>query len=118
MVDVKDAQGNVIDKRIDNLIHASSSESDAEREIKLWFKPNDFPPLMRAYATEESDLLLYYHEGKVSDDYVKGAICLVAPGDLAWKSDLDALRLIKAGKESPVPLDAIAAKYLINESRA
>lgn len=117
LVDVKDAAGKVVDTRIDNLIHASSSTADAEREIKLWFKPNDFPPLMRAYAAEESDLLLYYKDGKLASEYSKGAVCLVAPGDIAWKTDLDALRLIKAGKEAAVALDSIAAKYLINESR-
>ena len=41
LVPVKDAAGNVVGQRMDNLIHASANAADAEREIKLWFKPND-----------------------------------------------------------------------------
>ena len=52
---IKDAEGNVIGERMDNLIHASASNSEAEREIKLWFKPNDIPPSMHAYPTEASN---------------------------------------------------------------
>ncbi len=46
LVPVKDAAGNVVGERMDNLIHASATPPEAEREIKLWFKPNDIPPLM------------------------------------------------------------------------
>ena len=45
LVPVKDAKGNIIDDRIDNLIHASATTAEAEREIKLWFVPHDFPSL-------------------------------------------------------------------------
>ena len=37
----------MVGERMDNLIHASATPAEAEREIKLWFKPNDIPPLMR-----------------------------------------------------------------------
>ena len=52
MVPIKDAAGHVISERMDNLIHASATHADAEREIKLWFEPCDIPPLMRAYPTD------------------------------------------------------------------
>ncbi len=52
---VKDATGTVLDERMDNLIHASANAADAEREIKLWFRPGDLPPAMRVYATEASN---------------------------------------------------------------
>ena len=45
--------------RMDNLIHASANDSDAEREIKLWFKPNDIPPFMHAYTTGDKQGLLF-----------------------------------------------------------
>ncbi len=49
---VKDAAGKVLDERMDNLIHASANRADAEREIKLWFKPSDLPPAMRDYDAQ------------------------------------------------------------------
>ena len=39
---LKDAEGNDIGERMDNLIHASAANDEAEREIKLWFRPGDF----------------------------------------------------------------------------
>lgn len=41
LVPIYDAAGTVIGERMDNLIHASANAGDAEREIKLWFKPKD-----------------------------------------------------------------------------
>jgi nucleoside-diphosphate kinase len=52
VVPIKDAAGRVISERLDNVIHTSATRADAEREIKLWFKPCDIPPLMRAYPTD------------------------------------------------------------------
>ena len=114
VVPIKDASGDVIGERMDNLIHASATSSDAEREIKLWFKPNDIPPLMRAYPTEVSKDHYYFKEGKLYTTYEPDSICLIAPGDLAWKSDMDALRLLSQGSPAPVSLESVVAKYLIN----
>ena len=99
---------------MDNLIHASATSSEAEREIKLWFKPNDIPPLMRAYPTEVSKDHYYFKEGKLYTTYEPDSVCLIAPGDLAWKSDMDALRLLSQGSPAPVSLESVVAKYLIN----
>ena len=112
---VKDASGKVLDERMDNLIHASANAPDAEREIKLWFKPSDLPPAMRVYATEASDGHFYYNGGKLFTTHEQGSVCLLAPGNVAWKTDLEALRLLADGKQTPVALEAVAAKYLINE---
>ncbi|HDP24296.1 MAG TPA: nucleoside-diphosphate kinase, partial [Deltaproteobacteria bacterium] len=49
VVPIKDANGKEIGDRVENLIHASANPEDAEREIKLWFKPTDIPPEMRGY---------------------------------------------------------------------
>ena len=39
---IRGAYGRITTKGVfENVIHASSSTSDAEREIKLWFKPNE-----------------------------------------------------------------------------
>jgi nucleoside-diphosphate kinase len=115
IVPLKDAAGTVIGDRIDNLIHASANEADAEREIKLWFKPNDIPPAMRAYPAEKCEEHYYVNKGELSLTYTQGSDCLLAPGDSAWTTDIEALRLLHKGKPAPCTLEAIAAKYLINE---
>jgi nucleoside-diphosphate kinase len=107
--------GNVIGERMDNLIHASATESDAEREIKIWFKPSDIPPFMRAYPTETSAEHYYFQDGKLYRSHEPDSVCLLAPGDVVWKSDLEALRLQYEGLPAPCSLAAVAAKYLINE---
>ena len=117
VVQIKDKSGNIVGDRLDNLIHASATEEEAEREIKLWFKPRDIPPAMRAYATEESRDHYYINGGRLAINYTPGSICVLAPGDVAWKSDLTALRLLLKGAASPCPLEAVVAKYLINDQR-
>jgi len=115
VVPVKDDSGATVGERMDNLVHASASDPEAEREIKLWFKPNDIMPYMRAYATEACDCHYYFKSGKLFTHHEPGSRCLLAPGDTAWKSDMVALRLIARGEEAAVSLDCVAAKYLINE---
>jgi nucleoside-diphosphate kinase len=115
VVPLKDGSGKLVGERMDNLIHASANAADAEREIKLWFKPNDIPPMMRLYATEVSDAHYYFASGKLTTSYQPGSICLLAAGDVGWKSDLEALSALQSGKEAACPLAAVAAKYLINE---
>lgn len=110
VVPLTDAAGKVVGERMDNLIHASANKDDAEKEIKLWFRPNDMPPLMRTYATEASDQFYYFKNGRLIKDHEPDSVCLFAPGDIAWKSDLDILRQKGAGS-----LESVAAKYLINE---
>ncbi|MGI6524873.1 MAG: nucleoside-diphosphate kinase [Bdellovibrionota bacterium] len=115
VVPLKDEAGNSIGDRMDNLIHASANTADAEREIKLWFKPNDVQPAMRQYATKTAEDLYYYNNGKLTQKWEKGSTCLVAAGDTVWASDLAALEAIIAGKTPTTPLESIAAKYMINE---
>jgi nucleoside-diphosphate kinase len=112
---IKDKDGKVLGERMDNLIHASANAADAEREIKLWFRPNDIPPAMHPYPTEHSKAHYYYKDGKLFDAYDAGRLCVVAPGDLTWKTDLDALALLLKGQPSQVPVESIVAKYMINE---
>jgi nucleoside-diphosphate kinase len=114
LVPLKDAAGNEIGERMDNLIHASATSSEAEREIKLWFKPNDIPPLMHSYPVEVSKDHFYYKDGKLYVTYEPDSICLIAPGDVAWQSDLDTLRLFYQGLPAPCSLESVIAKYLIN----
>lgn len=115
VVPLKDAAGNDIGERMDNLIHASATDGEAERETKLWFKPGDFPPFMRAYPTEvnEEDHF-YFKGGKLYVTHESGSVCLIAPGDVVWKSDLDTLRLLRQSLPAPFSLETVAAKYLIN----
>jgi len=114
IVQIKDASGNVIGTRMDNLIHTSATTAEAEREIKLWFVPHDIPPLMRIYPTETCSSHFYYLDGHLCDSYEQGSMLLVAPGDLVWKSDLEILKNIKAGQQGQGTLNAVVAKYLIN----
>lgn len=117
VVPLKDDKGNVVGERMDNLIHASATDSEAEREIKLWFKPNDIPPLMHGYETEVSDAYYYFKEGRLYTAHEPGSVCFLALGDVAWRSDLEALRLIAKGLKAPCSLETVVAKYLINDKR-
>ncbi|MHB9026973.1 MAG: nucleoside-diphosphate kinase [Armatimonadota bacterium] len=106
--------GEEVGDRWDNLIHASATDDEAEREIKLWFKPNDIPPSMRSYPTRQSEGHIYYRDNKLSTTHKLGSICLIAPGDVGWTSDLDALQAILQGEHPAVPLNTVIAKYLVN----
>jgi nucleoside-diphosphate kinase len=117
LVPLKDATGKVIGDRIDNLIHASANAVEAEREIKLWFKPSDIPPLMHIYPIEVNEDHYYFKDNKLYRNHEPGSVCLLAPGDYVWKSDIEALQLIQNQQPSPCNLEMVAAKYLINEKR-
>jgi len=117
IVPLKNEAGNVVAQRIENLIHASATPEEAEREIKLWFKPNGIPPLMRSYPTDICDAHYYFKDGALLTTYEPGSTCLLAPGKAAWTSDLEALRLLSQGQEPPCNLETVAAKYLINETQ-
>jgi nucleoside-diphosphate kinase len=114
VVPVKDASGALIGDRMDNLIHASAAPDEAEREIKLWFEPRDIAPYMRAYPTTTCDAYFYYRDGALLLEHAPGSICLLAPGQKVWVSDLAALRALTQGQPASTPLDSVAAKYLIN----
>jgi nucleoside-diphosphate kinase len=117
VVPIKDAAGNDLGQRMDNLIHASAAAGDAEREIKLWFKPSDIPPAMQPYPTAISDEHYYFKRSKLFTTHVPDSVCLIAPGDIVWKSDLETLRLLSQDQPAPWPVETVAAKYLINEQR-
>jgi nucleoside-diphosphate kinase len=100
---------------MDNLIHTSATPADAEREIKLWFLPQDIPPLMRAYPTEICQSHYYYKDGRLYSTYEPQSLFLLAPGDVAWKTDLDILRSCAQNNEpAQGRLNTVVAKYLIN----
>lgn len=115
VVTLTDLSGNVVGRRIENLIHASATVEEAEREIKLWFKPNDIPPAMRGYPTEVCDAHYYFKDGTLLTTYEPGSTCLLAPGKAAWSSDLETLRDLSEGREATCSLKSVAAKYLMNE---
>lgn len=117
VVPILNEEGKVIADRLDNLIHASANESDAEREIKLWFKPNEIPPRMRVYETAISDSFYYFKDGKLLLQREENSICILAPEDMAWKTDLEILENVAAGKPAADSLESVVAKYLINEDR-
>ena len=116
VVPIKDGAGHVISERMDNLIHASATHADAEREIKLWFKPCDIPPLMRAYPTDVCEEHYYLRRGDLCDTYELGSFCLLAPGDVVWHSDLEILRLWSQNAPAAPNLNVVTAKYLINRN--
>jgi nucleoside-diphosphate kinase len=114
IVPLKDVDGKIIGDRMDNLIHASATDSDAEREIKLWFRPTDIPPSMRAYPTEINEEYVYFKNSSLCMTHEPESACLLAPGDIAWKSDLETIRLLYKKDPAPFSLEYVAAKYLIN----
>ncbi len=115
LVPLKDDQGNDVGERMDNLIHASATPDEAEREIKLWFKPGDIPPAMHAYPVDTCQDFYYLKDNNLTMTHEPGSICFLAPGNTAWKSDLEALSNLKDGKEASCSLEAVVAKHLINE---
>jgi nucleoside-diphosphate kinase len=116
VVEIKDAAGNVIGSRMDNLIHTSATHPEAEREIKLWFLPNDIPPMMRAYPVETCPTHYYYKDGRLYDTYEKDSVFLLAPGDVVWKTDLEILQACARNDTTKGRLNTVVAKYLINRS--
>jgi nucleoside-diphosphate kinase len=116
VVPIKEANGNIIGSRMDNLIHTSATFADAEREIKLWFLPHDIPPLMRAYPTEVCHTHYYYKDGRLYDIYEPDSLFLLAPGDVAWKTDLEILRTYAGNEPAKGRLNTVVAKYLINRN--
>jgi len=114
VVPIKDAAGSVVAERLDNLVHGSASREEAEREIKLWFRPNDIMPYMRSYATEVCEEHYYFQDGGLTTTHEPGSTCVLAPGDLAWTSDLETLARIISGAPAPGTLGEVVAKYLIN----
>lgn len=117
LVSIKDDSGNVVDDRMDNLIHASANHDDAEREIKLWFLPADIPPFMQVYRTEVNKDFYYFKGDTLVREYEPDSICFLAPGDRAWASDLEVLRRISQGGTAAASLESVVAKYLINDMR-
>ena len=106
---------NMDGERIDNLIHASANSSDAEHEIKLWFRPSDIPPNMHEYPTQRCKRHVYYKKGKILSEYESDSICLMTPGEITWLSDMAAIEAIQNGEKTTCRLEAVVAKYLINE---
>jgi nucleoside-diphosphate kinase len=117
VVPLKDAEGNVIGERMDNLIHASATDEEAEREIKLWFKPNDIPPSLHTYPVELSDDYYYVKNGRLIADHEPGSVCFISPGKVVWTSDIEVLRLLAKGQQAAYNLEAVVAKYLINREQ-
>jgi nucleoside-diphosphate kinase len=117
IVPLKDAGGKPAGERMDNLVHASATVAEAEREIKIWFRPNDIMPYMHAYPTALCEEHYYYQNGKLFSRHEPGSTCVLAPGDMPWASDLDALQRIARGEPASCTLDAVVAKYLINTAR-
>lgn len=115
VVPLRNERGEEVGQRMDNLIHASATPEDAEREIKLWFKPNEIPPHMRIYPVRRCEEHFYYKDDQLFTEYIPGSVCLLAPGDVAWATDIQALKMILQGKTPDVPLRTVAAKYLTNE---
>jgi len=114
VVPIKDSEGRIISERLDNLIHASATPEEAEREIKLWFTPTDIMPFMRIYPTEYAQQHYYLSAAGLTTSPTPGSRCVIAAGHLVWQSDLEVLHLWRQGKPTPISLDAVIAKYLIN----
>jgi nucleoside-diphosphate kinase len=116
VVPIRDADRQVVGERLDNLVHASANHADAEREIKLWFRPCDIVPRMRAYPAERCEEHYYYTTtGKIATTAEPESRCFLAPGSLVWSSDMEAVRRLSRGEPCAISAEAVVAKYFINE---
>lgn len=105
---------------IDNAVHASENTLEAEREIKLWFEPGDFPEQHRFFEYVESEEHFYcmkdsgdggYHILSTRKPESRG---IIAPGALVWETDYSNLLIYRDQGDSPsLPLNSIIAKYLV-----
>ncbi|MFH0925321.1 MAG: nucleoside-diphosphate kinase [bacterium] len=111
------------EEMIENAVHASGTVEEAEREIKLWFEPGDFPKQNRLFPYLESEGYFYLLANnkdessyQILSSYVKGSQCVVAPGSLVWKSDYNDLIAYRdnRGNNAVQPLSHIVAKYTTN----
>jgi hypothetical protein len=69
---------------------------------------------MHPYPTEVSRDHYYFKDNKLYGTYEPDSVGFIAPGDVAWKSDLDTLRLLNQGSTAPCSFASVVAKYLIN----
>ncbi len=114
VVPILDESGRMVGDRMDNLVHASATVEEAEREIKLWFKPTDIPPHKRSFPATRSSEHFYYRDGKLTKSFEPGNLCVLAPGDAAWETDLEALHAIINQQPAKQSLESVVAKYLLN----
>jgi len=114
VVPVKDAAGAVIGERMDNLVHGSANAADAEREVKLWFKPCDIMPYMRAYPNRTVRGTLLPDRRPPDHDPPKDQRHRVGRGRRRWKSGPRRPSRHRRGQALGCSLDAVVAKYLIN----
>lgn len=105
---------------IDNAVHASENEVEAEREIKLWFEPGDFPRQHRFFEYVESEEFFYFSEksgggaSRLLNAREPGSKCIIAPGTLVWETDYENLLIYRDKNGSPsIPLNSIIAKYIL-----
>lgn len=116
IVPVRNAEGVVVSDRMDNLVHASANHDDAEREIKLWFQPCDIVASMRAYAVARCDDHYYYTtDGRIVTAPEPESRAFLAPGNLVWSSDLEALARLARGQPARCSVGSVVAKYFIND---
>ncbi|MHC1727487.1 MAG: nucleoside-diphosphate kinase [Syntrophobacteraceae bacterium] len=114
VVPIVNEEGKIVGDRMDNLIHASATVDEAEREIKLWFRPNDIPPAIRAFPTRHSDEYFFFKDNGLLNKFEPGSVCVAVPGDLLWESDLDTLQVLFKGGAAQSSLQTVVAKYLLN----
>ncbi|MBN2373650.1 nucleoside-diphosphate kinase [bacterium] len=106
---------------IDNAVHASEDIKEAEREIKLWFEPGDFPAQHRLFPYVESDEHFYFLNDlsaangfKIVSSYQKGEKCIIAPGCLVWKTDYMVICAYRDGKaDMSQSINHTIAKYTL-----
>jgi nucleoside-diphosphate kinase len=106
---------------IDNAVHASGNPKEAEREIKLWFEPGDFPTQHRFFPYLESKEHFYFQPDlsseqgfKIISTFQDDSKCIIAPGNLVWKSDYQDIIAYRDGLgRTHKPLKDIIAKYVL-----
>jgi len=69
---------------------------------------------MRAFPTVDTDDHFYYRDNRISKAYEPGSLCVLAPGDVAWESDLRILQDLYRNEPTRDSLQSVVAKYLLN----
>ena len=100
-----------------NVAHASA-EGDEDRELRLWFTPADFSDDYYRESLGFAIAQRHYYltpDNLVTDRYTPRAMCIAAPSDMVWTSDLEILDAhLEHGPRATTLLSSAVAKYRLN----
>ena len=104
-----------------NVAHASD-EGEQNRELRLWFTPQDFchQSYREPLGITLSERKYFLTEGgQIANGWSPASLYIAMPGDMVWSADLEVLEdHRKRGIRARTNLSAVVAKYKLNRMTA